>query len=233
MPNGKLYLIPNLIAENAVETIPVYIQKIIQETDIYIVENIKPARRFIKLMVKEKDIDACTFIELNKHQQYTFDELQLSEMLQGKNIGLISDAGTPCIADPGNNVVQLAQEMNITVVPLVGPNSILMALMASGFNGQLFTFNGYLPIEENERKKKILQMENFAKNGHTQIFMDTPYRNKKLFDELLKICKYDTLLCVACNISSSEEFIKTLPIAEWKKRQPEINKKPTIFLLGK
>ncbi|MCB0507867.1 MAG: SAM-dependent methyltransferase [Bacteroidetes bacterium] len=233
MPKGKLYLIPNLIAENAVETIPVYILKIIQETDIYIVENIKPARRFIKLMVKEKDIDACTFIELNKHQQYTFDELQLSEMLQGKNIGLISDAGTPCIADPGNNVVQLAQEMNITVVPLVGPNSILMALMASGFNGQLFTFNGYLPIEENERKKKILQMENFAKNGHTQIFMDTPYRNKKLFDELLKICKYDTLLCVACNISSSEEFIKTLPIAEWKKRQPEINKKPTIFLLGK
>ena len=159
MPKGKLYLIPNLIAENAVETIPVYILKIIQETDIYIVENIKPARRFIKLMVKEKDIDACTFIELNKHQQYTFDELQLSEMLQGKNIGLISDAGTPCIADPGNNVVQLAQEMNITVVPLVGPNSILMALMASGFNGQLFTFNGYLPIEENERKKKILQME--------------------------------------------------------------------------
>lgn len=233
MPKGKLYLIPNLIAENAVETIPVYILKIIQETDIYIVENIKPARRFIKLMVKEKDIDACTFIELNKHQQYTFDELQLSEMLQGKNIGLISDAGTPCIADPGNNVVQLAQEMNITVVPLVGPNSILMALMASGFNGQLFTFNGYLPIEENERKKKILLMENFAKNGHTQIFMDTPYRNKKLFDELLKICKYDTLLCVACSISSSEEFIKTLLIADWKKRQPEINKKPTIFLLGK
>lgn len=230
---GKLYLIPIILAENVIETIPAYIKDIIIATDIYIVENLKTARRFIKSIYKEKNIDDCTFIELNKHDNYKFDDAILSEIFAGKNIGLMSEAGTPCIADPGNKVVEIAHEMNIKVVPLVGPNSILMALMASGFNGQQFAFNGYLPIDANERKSKLQQMEMAAKKGITQIFMDTPYRNQKLLSEMINMNKFDTMLCIACNITAKDEYIKTLPLADWKKHQPDINKKPCIFIFGK
>lgn len=232
MQQGKLYLIPIVLAENATHTIPSYIKSILIETDIFIVENLKTARRFIKSIYKEKNIDDCTFVELDKHANYKFDDAILTEIFNGKNIGLMSEAGTPCIADPGNKVVELAHEMEIKVVPLVGPNSILMALMASGFNGQQFSFNGYLPIDSVERKNKLLQMELLARKGHTQLFMDTPYRNQKLLEELILFCKFDTMLCIACNITGEDEFIKTLPMAEWKKRKPNIHKKPCIFVLG-
>lgn len=230
---GKLYLIPTVLAENATETIPAYIKDIIIDTDLYIVENLKTARRFIKSIYKEKNIDDCIFLELDKHRDYKFDENILTEIFKGKNIGLMSEAGVPCIADPGNKVVEAAHEMEINVVPLVGPSSIIMALMASGFNGQQFTFNGYLPIDSAERKNKILQMEILARKGITQIFMDTPYRNQRLLEELLQFCKFDSMLCIACNITAREEYIKTLPLAEWKKRKPDIHKKPAIFILGK
>lgn len=233
MQNGVLYLIPTVIADNSLGMIPPDIREVIIHTNIYIVENIKTARRFIKAVYKEKNIDDCTFVELDKHQNYRFDDSILTEVFQGKNIGLMSEAGVPCIADPGNKVVEAAHEMDITVVPLSGPSAIIMALMASGFNGQQFTFNGYLPIETGERKGRLQQMELLAKKGITQIFMDTPYRNQKLLDEIISICKFDTMLCIACNITAQDEFIKTLPLSEWKKRKPDLNKKPAIFVLGK
>ncbi len=233
MQQGKLFLIPIVLAEHALATIPSYVKDTIVNTDIYIVENIKTARRFIKSIYKEKNIDDCVFVELNKHENYRFDDAILTEIFNGKNIGLMSEAGTPCIADPGNKVAEMAHEMNIPVVPLVGPNSILLALMASGFNGQQFTFNGYLPIDATERKNKLQQMEIAARKGHTQIFMDTPYRNKKLLEEIIAFCKYDSMLCIACNLTATDEFIKTLPLADWKKRLPDIHKKPTIFVMGK
>ena len=233
MQQGKLYLIPTVLAENATQTIPAYIRDIIIDTDFYIVENLKTARRFIKSIYKEKNIDECVFLEMDKHKNYQFDENFLSEIFNGKNIGLMSEAGVPCIADPGNKVVEIAHEMEIKVVPLVGPSSLLMALMASGFNGQQFSFNGYLPIDSVERKNKILQMETAGKKGNTQIFMDTPYRNQRLLEEIIQICKFDTMLCIACNITAKDEYIKTLPLAEWKKRKPDLNKKPAIFILGK
>ncbi|HNE50329.1 MAG TPA: SAM-dependent methyltransferase [Chitinophagales bacterium] len=233
MKQGKLFLIPIVLAENTQEAIPTYIKTIFVDTSIFIVEDLKTARRFIKSIYKEKDIDACTFIALDKHNNYNFDATVLLEIFKGKNIGLMSEAGTPCIADPGNKVVEKAHELDIKVVPLVGPSSIMMALMASGFNGQQFTFNGYLPIDTNERKSKLQQMEAAAKKGITQLFMDTPYRNQKVLEEIIHNCKYDTMLCIACNITAPDEFIKTLPLAEWKKQKPDLHKKPAIFVFGK
>ncbi len=229
---NTLYLIPTPLAENALYTIPDYVKEIVVRCDIFIVEELKTARRFIKAVNREKNIDECLFIELDKHANYQFDETQLMA-LTNQTIGLLSEAGTPCIADPGNKVVELAHELNWHVIPLVGPNSILLALMASGFNGQQFTFNGYLPIEAQDRRTKLLQMETLAKKGHTQLFMDTPYRNAKLLEELLQALKYDTMLCIACNITAKDEYIKTLPMAEWKKRKTDLHKKPCIFVLGK
>lgn len=228
---NTLYLIPTTIAENTTHSIPASVKEAIQNCDIFIVEQLKSARRFIKAIYKEKDIDACEFIELDKHHNYKFDET-LFYSYQDKNIGLLSEAGTPCIADPGNKVVALAHELNWKVIPLSGPSSILMALMASGFNGQQFTFNGYLPIETGERKTRLLQMEAAGRKGHTQLFMDTPYRNMKLLEEIIQTLKFDTLLCIACNISAKDEMIKTLPVSEWKKRKPDLHKKPCIFVLG-
>ena len=233
MQQGNLYLIPTVLAENATQTIPAYIKDIIIDTDFYIVENFKTARRFIKSIYKEKNIDECIFLEMDKHKNYQFDDNFLTEIFNGKNIGLMSEAGVPCIADPGNKVVEIAHEMEIKVVPLVGPSSILLALMASGFNGQQFSFNGYLPIDSAERKNKLLQMEAAGKKGTTQLFMDTPYRNQRLLEEIIQFCKFDTMLCIACNITAKDEYIKTLPLAEWKKRKPDLNKKPAIFILGK
>lgn len=233
MQQGKLYLIPTVLAENTAYIIPSYVKDIITETNIYIVENLKTARRFIKSIYKEKVIDDCIFVELDKHHNYQFDDIILTEIFKGKNIGVMSEAGVPCIADPGNKVVEMAHEMEIKVVPLVGPSSIVMALMSSGFNGQQFTFNGYLPIDSVERKNKLLQMESAGKKGNTQIFMDTPFRNQRLLEEIIQFCKFDSMLCIACNITSKDEYIKTLPLAEWKKQKPDLNKKPAIFIFGK
>ena len=157
MQKGKLFLIPTVLAENTTHTIPPYIKDIIIQTDLYIVEHLKTARRFIKSIHKEKDINNCEFLELDKHKNYQFDDTFLNEIFNGKNIGLMSEAGTPCIADPGNKVVAIAHELDIEVVPLAGPNSILMALMASGFNGKKSTFKGYLPIKITKQKKMILR----------------------------------------------------------------------------
>ena len=228
---GKLYLIPSVIADNT-DVIPSYIIPILEKTNHYIVENIKTARRFIKSVLKTKNLDVCVFEELDKHSDYVFDEAFLQHALNGNPIGLLSEAGMPCIADPGHKVVALAHEMGIEVIPLVGPSSILLALAASGFNGQQFAFNGYLPIDVKERKAKLHQMETATRKGFTQIFMDTPYRNQKLLEEIIQTCSSSTLLCIACDLTARSEQIKTLTIADWRKQKIDLHKRPAVFLFG-
>jgi 16S rRNA (cytidine1402-2'-O)-methyltransferase len=170
---------------------------------------------------------------LNEHTRSTEIDSIIEPLLHGQDMGLISEAGLPCVADPGSNVVAMAHEAGVKVVPLVGPSSILMALMASGFNGQQFTFNGYLPRERSERIRKIKQLEQMAFTGITQIFMDAPYRNNQVLDDVLQTCRMETKLCIASNITCDNERINTKTVMEWSVRKPDINKMPVMFLLGK
>jgi 16S rRNA (cytidine1402-2'-O)-methyltransferase len=218
MQQGNLYLIPTVLAENATQTIPAYIKDIIIDTDFYIVENLKTARRFIKSIYKEKNIDECVFLEMDKHKNYQFDDNFLTEIFNGKNIGLMSEAGVPCIADPGNKVVEIAHEMEIKVVPLVGPSSIVLALMASGFNGQQFAFNGYLPIDSAERKNKLLQMEAAGKKGTTQLFMDTPYRNQRLLKKLFNFA--NSIRCYVLRVTLLQKM-NTSKHCRWRNGKNE------------
>ncbi len=231
--HGKLYLIPTTLGENEpLEVLPISIKRVIESTDHYIVENEKTARRFIKKISPRKSQPALFIEVLNKYTEPESLPTFLEPCAQGHNIGILSEAGCPGIADPGGEVVKLAHYNGIQVIPLVGPSSIFLALMASGLNGQSFTFNGYLPIDSNERKKAIKLMEKVSKNEHrTQLFMETPYRNDKLLVELLKTLMPDTLLCIAADITLASEYIKTMAVSEWKKNVPDLHKRPTIFLL--
>jgi 16S rRNA (cytidine1402-2'-O)-methyltransferase len=230
--NGKLYLIPSEMGEQTYEALfPEMNRTIISAVDWYIVENIRTVRRFIKKVCPDKDIDNTHFFEINKHAPDEQVDEMMRPLLEGHDMGIVSEAGMPCIADPGNLVVAKAHQKGIRVIPLVGPNSIIMALIASGFNGQNFAFHGYVPIKD-ERKKKILQMESVAlSTGQTQIFMETPYRNQQLFTELTTLLRPTTKLCIATDITLPTEDIKTRTMAEWKKHSPEIQKRPSIFLL--
>ena len=234
MDKGKLYLIPTILIEGTQkETLSLPIFKAIKEINIFIVENLRTARRHIKKIEIEKDIDNTTFYCNGKHEKINLKEQFLPNILKGNNIGLISESGNPCIADPGAEIVMFCHNYQIEVIPLVGPSSILLALISSGLNGQNFAFNGYLPINKNERIKKIKQLEDLMrKTQQTQIFMETPYRNMQLFDTLLKICNNNTKLCIASNITLSNQNIKTKKIIEWKEQDINIHKKPTIFLIG-
>jgi 16S rRNA (cytidine1402-2'-O)-methyltransferase len=234
MKKGKLILIPTIIGENtAKETLPSIIYDTIKNTNIYIVENIRSARRFIKNIYKEKDIENTTFYSYGKHDSIDLEQDLLIHILAGKDVGLISEAGVPSVADPGSKIVEYAHNYNIRVIPLVGPSSILLALMASGMNGQNFAFNGYLPIESKERTNKIKQLEKLANlRNQTQIFMETPYRNNKLLEVILKTCRSQTRLCIASNITTDHESILTKTILEWKTIKININKQPSIFLLS-
>ena len=231
---GKLYLIPATIGEAPVNNvIPHYVQEIIQEIRVYIVENERTARRLLIKMGIKTPIDDLQFFVLNKHT----DRTNISEFLspiENENIGLLSEAGVPCVADPGSDIVSIAQEKNIAVVPLTGPSSILLALMASGMNGQNFTFHGYLPVKPHERVRRIKELEQISqRNNQTQIFIEAPYRNNQMLEDLLRTCSSTTRVCVASNITQDDEFIKTRTVSEWKKNKPELHKKPTIFLLMK
>lgn len=230
--NGKLYLIPSEMGEQTYEALfPEMNRTIISAVDWYIVENIRTVRRFIKKVCPDKDIENTHFFEINKHAPDEQVDEMMRPLLEGHDMGIVSEAGMPCIADPGNLVVAKAHQKGIRVIPLVGPNSIIMALIASGFNGQNFAFHGYVPIKD-ERKKKILQMESVAlSTGQTQIFMETPYRNQQLFTELTTLLRPTTKLCIATDITLPTEDIKTRTMAEWKKHSPEIQKRPSIFLL--
>ena len=234
MNKGKLYLIPTILGEGTQEsTLPSTILKAIKEIDVFIVENLRTARRHIRKLDREKNIDATTFYSYGKYDTLNLEQDFLPHILSGQNVGLLSEAGLPCVADPGSKIVAYAHDFQIDVVPFVGPSSILLALMASGLNGQNFAFTGYLPIDKSERTKIIKQLEELVKKtGQTQIFMETPYRNNQLIETLLKTCSNNTKLCTASDITLPTENIKTKTIAEWKQTKINLDKKPTIFLIG-
>ena len=231
---GKLYLIPSTIgAESTSNVIPSGIIEIISTIKYFIVEKPRTARRFLIQLGIKPPFDDLTFYTLDKHTRQ--DEISgFLEPVSGADIGLLSEAGVPCVADPGAEIVRLAHLKNISVIPLVGPSSILLALMASGLNGQNFAFNGYLPIQRNERIKRISQLEKRSYNeNQSQILIETPYRNNQVFKDIISCCNQDTLLCVATNLTMTDEQIRTMSIKEWKKQQVDINKKPTVFILLK
>jgi len=230
---GKLYLIPTPLGESdPTLVLPDQVLKFILTLDEFIVEELRTARRFLRKIGYTNDFDTVTFHILNEHTKIEETYSFLDSTLLGKNIGLLSEAGCPCLADPGNIVVQLAHQQNINVVPFVGPTSIILALIASGFNGQNFSFIGYLPKEKDQRKKKIKELERMAwSNGQTQIFIETPYRNMQLLKDIIDTCRNETLVCIATDITTAEENVKTKPVSEWKRKIPEINKKNTVFLI--
>lgn len=230
---GILYLLPTVIAEHTIDkVIPDYVKATANKTGYYLVENIRTARRFLSALNIAQPIESLQFEELNKNTDIHAIVKLLQPVVEGKNAAIISEAGCPGIADPGALAIRYAHAMNIKVMPLVGPSSILMALMASGFNGQSFVFHGYLPIDKGERAKKIKLMEkDAAKLDQTQLFMETPYRNEKLFRDLLKICQPDTMLCVAKNITGRDESIRSMSVKDWKNQPINLHKIPAVFLL--
>ncbi|MCO6174036.1 SAM-dependent methyltransferase [Flavobacterium sp. NRK F10] len=232
---GKLYLIPTTLGEmNSEDVLPQTIKRSIDFIDHYIVENEKTARRFIKSVHPDKKQSELKISLLNKHTEPNEYQNMIAPLLHGENVGLMSEAGCPGVADPGAVIVKIAHEKGIQVVPLVGPSSILLAVMASGMNGQSFAFNGYLPIDGHEKKNTIKQLErlSFEKN-QSQLFIETPYRNNKLFEDLIQILQPDTLLCIACDITLPTEFIKTKKVSEWKKNKVDLHKRPCIFIIHK
>lgn len=226
-----LFLIPTILAPDTQETVlPPQIKAVVSELNVFFVEELRTARRFISSLKLNKVIDDITFYELNKDTPHDQTLAQLKKLKT--DAGIISEAGCPGVADPGAVVVGFAHQLGHKVVPLVGPSSILMALMASGFNGQSFTFNGYLPIDKSARIKALKDLEQLAKKKQqTQIFMETPFRNNQLLEDVLQNLNPETLLCIACNVTAADEFIKTLRVKDWRKSKPDLHKKPTIFLL--
>ena len=231
MQKAIVYLIPSLLDENGLHTIPSYIVDAIKNCKVFFVENERTSRRFLKQLWKEMVIDDYEWFTIHKAEQEAVSFFK-QKLKEGKNIGIISEAGCPGVADPGQMLVSAAQEMNVEVKPLVGPNSILLALMASGMNGQQFRFVGYLPIDNQQRMQAIKELEADSKKKNcTQLFIETPYRNNQLFEILLKTCKPSTRLCLAVDITGEKEWIKTKPVAEWKKEKVDIHKRPALFLL--
>lgn len=226
-----VFLIPCYIAEGAKETIPAYVLDAVKQCQVFYVENERSARRFLKSLWKEMVIDDYEWHTIHKAEEEVKQSF-IASCQSGKNIGIISEAGCPGVADPGQVLVHAAQRAGVPVKPLVGPSSILMALMASGLNGQQFQFVGYLPIDGKEKVDRIKALENeSAKKNCTQIFIETPYRNNQLIDTLLNTAQASTLLCIAASITSTEEFIRTKSIGDWKKGKVELGKVPVIYLL--
>jgi 16S rRNA (cytidine1402-2'-O)-methyltransferase len=230
---GRLFLIPVTLGEiSPLEVLPLSVKKVVGMVDHYIVENEKTARRFIKSIYPTKAQPSLHFSTINKFTESSELPAFLQPCLEGKNMGLMSEAGVPGIADPGADVIAIAHEKGIRVQPLVGPSSILMAMMSSGLNGQNFAFNGYLPIDKQDRRKKIKDLESISiKQQQSQSFIETPYRNNKMLEELLLSLSGKTKVCVACDISLPTEFIKTLTVDLWKKQIPDLHKRPAIFIV--
>lgn len=232
---GKLYLIPTTLGEmNPHDVLPHTVKSAIDFIDYYIVENEKTARKFIKSILPEKTQSSLKISTLNNHTDVTEYSAMINPCLNGLNVGLMSEAGCPGVADPGAVIVKIAHENGIQVVPLVGPSSILLAMMGSGMNGQSFAFNGYLPIDKGEKKAAIKNFESLssAKN-QSQIFIETPYRNNKLVEDLLQTLQPNTLLCIATDITLPTEYIKTLRVADWKKTKVDLHNRPTIYIIHK
>ncbi|MGB4772251.1 MAG: SAM-dependent methyltransferase [Chitinophagaceae bacterium] len=229
--NNKLFLIPCPIAEDAVHTLSPEVLTAVQQCQVFFVENERSARRFLKKIWKEMVIDDYSWFVIQDEGAAAQFRTQA---LSGKNIGIISDAGCPGVADPGQDLIAIAQEMQLTIHPLVGPSSILLALMASGLNGQQFQFHGYLPIQEQDRQKALKKLEaEVVKSGTTQIFIETPYRNNALIQTIIRTLDPNTRLCIAVDVTGTEESIRTKEIATWKKEEINIHKMTAIFLIGK
>ena len=232
---GTLYLIPTTLGEsNPDDVLPQTVKRAIEYIDCYIVENEKTARKFIKSILPEKIQSSLLLSSLNKHTDKTEINDMIKPLLQGINVGLMSEAGCPGVADPGAVIVKLAHENGIQVVPLVGPSSILLAMMGSGMNGQSFAFNGYLPIDKSDKKTAIKSFEklSFDKN-QSQIFIETPYRNNKFLEDLIQTLQPNTHLCVAADITLPSEYIKTMKISDWKKTKIDLHNRPTIYIIHK
>ncbi|NBL64450.1 SAM-dependent methyltransferase [Flavobacterium sp. NST-5] len=239
---GKLYLIPTTLTDlsnpdslkefSAMEVLPQTVKRAIELIDHYIVENEKTARKSIRAVFPEKKQPDLKISLLNKHTDVADHQQMLAPCLEGFPVGLLSEAGCPGVADPGAAIVKIAHEKGIQVVPLVGPSSILLALMASGMNGQSFAFNGYLPIEKSEKKQALKNLEKLsADKNQSQIFMETPYRNNKFLEDMLQTLQPNTLLCVACDITLPTEYIKTSTVANWKKTKVDLHNRPCIFII--
>lgn len=232
---GKLYLIPTTLGDTEpLEVMPLSVKKVIEDVDFFIVENEKTARRFIKKITPKKSQSSLNLMSLDKYAEELETRTYLDVCKDGINVGLLSEAGVPAVADPGATIVKLAHEKGIQVVPLVGPSSILMAMMSSGMNGQNFAFNGYLPIDKGDRKKAIKELEKLSVDkNQSQIFIETPYRNEKMFADLKAVLSPSTSLCIAADITLSSEYIKTFSIQDWKHQTPDLHKKPAIFIIHK
>ena len=233
---NALYLLPVTLGDTEIDNVlPSYNREIIRQIKFFIVENVRSARRFLKKVDRDINIDELTFYLMDKHTDAAKMASYLKPLEEGNAMGVISEAGCPAVADPGADVVAVAQRKNLRVIPMVGPSSIIMSVMGSGFNGQSFAFNGYLPIEPAERTKRIKQLETRAyTEDQTQLFIETPYRNHKMLEELLRTCKPSTRLCIASGITCAEEYIHTHTIAELKKiKLHDLSKIPTIFLIYK
>jgi len=230
-----LYLIPVPLADHTAEQVlPAQIKSVVADLDIFFVENARTARRFISSLKLGKVIDNLTFFELSKDTPEAQTRTQLTAIYKnGQSAGVLSEAGCPGIADPGAVAVKIAHQLGLEVVPLVGPSSILLALMASGMSGQSFVFHGYLPIDRQQRAASLRKLEKEATaRQQTQLFIETPYRNQQLFEDLLQTCAPNTRLCVACNLTAPDGFVKTMPVRAWQSLQINLHKKPTIFLIG-
>jgi 16S rRNA (cytidine1402-2'-O)-methyltransferase len=233
--SGKLYLIPTTLGDsNIEEVLPVFTKTIIKKIDNYIVENEKTARKSIKQVLPEKSQTSLKLNTLNKHTDSFILSTFLDPCKEGIDVGLLSEAGCPGIADPGAEIVNLAHEMGIQVVPLVGPSSILLAMMGSGMNGQSFTFNGYLPIDKKDRKQELKMLERISsERNQAQLFIETPYRNNQLVENLIQILNPATKLCIACDLTLASEYIITKSILEWSKTKVDLHKRPTMFIIQK
>ncbi len=232
---GKLYLIPTGLGENPpLKVLPTSIKKILESVDDYIVENEKSARRFIKMVCPEKPQSSLNLHLLNKHTSEEELPYFLNACKDGRPMGLLSEAGCPAIADPGSDIVMLAHHHHIQVVPLVGPSSIILALMGSGMNGQSFAFNGYLPIDKQERKAELKRLEKLSfDQNQSQLFIETPYRNNKMLEDLCDSLQAQTRLCVACDLTLTSEYIKTMTIKDWKHTKVDLHKRPAMFIVHK
>ncbi|MCH5597458.1 SAM-dependent methyltransferase [Niabella ginsengisoli] len=228
---GSVYLIPTFLYENVLQVLPAYILEAVEKCDVFFVENERSARRYLKQLKREIVIDNYEWFTIDKAENEVIQAFR-EKVKENKVVGIISEAGCPGVADPGQLLVAAAQALNVRVVPLVGPSSILLALMASGMNGQQFAFAGYLPIDNTQRAKAIRDLETESKKKDcTQIFIETPYRNNQMLETLLKTCQPSTRLCVAVNITGPDELIKTKTVEQWKQQNIDLHKKPAIFLL--
>ncbi|GAB2776082.1 SAM-dependent methyltransferase [Salinimicrobium soli] len=233
--SGKLYLLPTTLGDNdPLDVLPASVQKQIERIDTFIVENEKTARKAIKKLVPTKSQPSLKLFVLNKHTDPAEIPTFLTPCKNGEDVGLLSEAGCPGVADPGADVVRIAHQENIKVVPMVGPSSILLAMMSSGMNGQSFAFNGYLPIDKAARKSEIRNLERLSlEKGQAQLFIETPYRNNKMLEDLVQNLHPATRVCIACDITLATEYIVTKPISEWAKTKVDLHKRPTIFILQK